>query len=63
MTDTMWRVEGKRFTCGVKVNAEGLIIDTAPILGQWRREQLTDLREFAARQGWQMEQLRAADDS
>jgi hypothetical protein len=45
----------------MKVTPDGLIVDTAPILGQWRREQFNEFREFAGRQGWRVERVPRAD--
>jgi hypothetical protein len=57
MSTDLWRVEGKRFVAGIKVSPDGTIVDAAPILGQWRRENFPEFRELAARQGWRVEKL------
>lgn len=51
----LYRVSAKSFTAGVVVNANGNIVDVAPILGQWRREKLEDLRRYADQHGWTLE--------
>jgi hypothetical protein len=51
----LWRVSSSRFTAGLKATSSGLIVDSAPILGQWRGHTIADLREFAASHDWSLE--------
>jgi hypothetical protein len=51
----LYRVVASSFTAGIVVGPSGTIVDVAPILGQWRREPLDDLRRYAASHGWTVE--------
>jgi hypothetical protein len=57
----LYRVSAPRFVAGLVTDQHGRIVDTAPILGQWRGQQIEDLRNYVMSQKeWQLEHAEPA---